>query len=161
MSELPPNLKDLKEVGAWKTLALTVAQHPISTFAVICVMATGAFLGYITLLLADVIRSPEWCAKALQAERITAGKTFVGLTACVDLLKLQLEALSRGLLISISSYGLVLIVLIVVVVAGAKASFNVSKEGISGNVSRDAPTPVVVEQPPDDPIPVAPTEKQD
>ena len=152
---------DPRKEGVWRTLWLTVAQHPISTFAVLCVMATGAFLGWITLALLDVIKSPDRCAKALQAERITAGKTFLGLTACVDLLKLQLLALSRGFLISVSSYGLVLIVLIVVVIAGAKASFQVSEKGISGNVGKDEPTPVVIEQPADDPVPVAETEKQD
>lgn len=156
--------KDVREIGIWRTLWLTVAQHPISTFAVLCVMATGAFLGYITLDLLGVIKSPEWCAKALQAEKITPGKTFLDLTACVDLLKLQLNALSRGLLISISSYGLVLIVLIVVVVAGAKASFQANEKGISGSVGRDdgkPPTPVVIEQPENDPVPVAPVEPKE
>ncbi len=121
----------------WRIFAKTIAEHPISLFAVICVMATGAFLGYVTLQLLGVLSSPEWCSKALQAERITPGNTFVGLTACVDLLKLQVQAQATALLISIGGYNLVLVVLIVVVVAGARASGKADQSGFAFNVGRD------------------------
>lgn len=143
--------------GGWRTLALTLAKNPISTFAVLCVMATGAFLGYITLRLLDMLSSAAWCGKALQAERITAGNTFVGLTSCVDLLKIQVEAMKSALLISIGSYSLTLVVLIVVVVAGAKASGKLPG-GVEFDVSRDDPddaTPVKVVNPPNEPVPTA------
>lgn len=157
MAEKPPAKAPTPfEHGFWRTLWLTVAQHPISLFAVLCVMATAAFLGYVTLQLLGVLSSPEWCSKALQAERISPGNTFVGLTACVELLKLQVQAQASALLISISGYNLVLIVLVVVVVAGAKASFNANQSGISGSVGRDdgkPPIPVVIEQPRSQPVP--------
>lgn len=153
----------------WRTLWLTVAQNPISTFAVLCVMATGAFLGYVTLQLLGVLSSPDWCGKALQAERITPGNTFVGLTACVDLLKLQVQAQASALLISIGGYNLVLVVLIVVVVAGARASGKADHTGFAFNVGRDdlplsgdpkiiTTTTTEVEAPAATPAPAAPAQ---
>ena len=56
----------------------------------------------------------------MQAERITPGSTFVGLTACIDLLKMQLGALAKTLLIVIGTFALCLGVLVVIVLAGAR-----------------------------------------
>jgi hypothetical protein len=144
--------------GGWRTLALTLAKNPISTFAVLCVMATGVFLGYTILKLLAVLSSPDFCSRALQAERITPGNTFVGLVACVDLLKLQVQAEANALLISMGGYNLVLVVLVVVVIAGARASGKVAATGIEFDVSRDDPddaTPVKVVNPPSAPVPTA------
>lgn len=121
----------------WRRILDTIAKNPISFFAVLCVAATAGFLGYMTHRMVDVLESPNWCARAVQAERIS-GEGFTGLTACKELLTIQLQAVSTGFHISIGSYSLALLVLIVVVVAGAKASIAVSKEGISGDISRDA-----------------------
>lgn len=120
----------------WRTLSQTIAKNPISSFAILCVAATAMFLGYMTVRMSGVLESSEWCAKAIQAEKISPGNTYVGLTTCVELLKIQLEALATGFHISISSYALTLIVLIVVVIAGARASFELGKDGIKGNVSK-------------------------
>lgn len=124
--------------GFWQTLLDTLAKNPISMFAVFCVACTAAFLGFLTNRMLLVIESPDWCSKALQAERIST-ETKGGLTSCVDLLKTQLEAVSTGFHISTGGFVFVLVVLIVVVVAGAKANFKLGKDGISGDVSRDAP----------------------
>lgn len=141
-------------MSSWRILAQTLAKNPISTFAVLCVMATGAFLGFVTLRLLAVLTSSEWCGKAIQAERITPGTSFQGLTGCIDILKMQVGATANALLISMSGYNLVLIVLIVVVIAGARATFKASKDGFEANVSRDddAVAVQVVNQP-SDPVP--------
>ncbi len=122
----------------WRTLLNTIARNPISVFAILCVACTAAFLGYMTLRMATVLESPAWCSTAIQAERISPGSTYVGLTTCVTLLQIQLEAMATGFHISVGSFALTLIVLIVVVIAGARASFKLGKDGIEGNVSRDA-----------------------
>lgn len=123
--------------GFWKTLLDTLARNPISFFAVLCTLAAGSFLAYTTLRLLNILTSPEWCSKAIQAERITPGNTFVGLTSCVAMTMEQVKALATALLISISGSNFVLLVLVIVVVAGAKANFKIGKEGFEGNVSRD------------------------
>jgi hypothetical protein len=123
----------------WRTLARSLANNPISTFAVLCVAATGGYLAYMTDRMASVLESSGWCAKAIQAERISPGSTYVGLTTCVDMLKIQLQAIATGFHISVGSFALTLIVLIVVVIAGAHATFKASSQGIEGSVGRDAP----------------------
>lgn len=124
----------------WRSfLESTLIKNPISTFAVLCVAATGAFLGYMTERMASVLESPHWCATAIQAEKISPGSSYVGLTTCVDLLKIQLQSLATGFHISVGSFALTLLVLIVVVIAGAHASFKASSEGIEGSVGRDGP----------------------
>lgn len=124
--------------GFWRQLLRTIANNPISFFAVFCVMASAGYLAFITDRLVDVLESPQWCGNAIQAEKISPGNSFKGLESCLETLKTQVEALAMGLHISLATYALVLIVLVVVVVAGAKANFKLGKDGIEGNVSRDA-----------------------
>lgn len=106
----------------WGIFWLTVARNPISTFAVLCVAAIGVYLGYMTNQLLAVLTSPNWCATAIHAEKISPGNTYVGLTTCVSLLTIQLEALATGFHVSVGGFVLTLLVLVVVVIAGAKAS---------------------------------------
>lgn len=123
-------------MGFWRTLLNTIARNPISLFAVFCVACTAGFLGWLTYRLVGVLESPSWCAKAIQAEKVTPGETYVGLTTCVELLKIQLEAVSTGFHISTGGFVFVLVVLIVVVVAGARASGKLPG-GLEFDVSRD------------------------
>lgn len=122
----------------WRTFGNTLARNPISLFAVLCVAAAGIFIGYMTLRMAGVLESSKFCGDAIQAEKITPGNTFVGLTTCVDLLKIQLQALATGFHISVGSFALTLIFLIVVVVAGARASAKVGAGGMEFNVGKEA-----------------------
>ncbi len=131
----------------------TLKRNPISFFAVLCVACTSAYLGWITYRMLRVLESPDWCSKALQAERVSV-EARGGLTSCVDLLKTQVTAVATGFHISTAGFVFVLVVLIVVVVAGAKANFKLGKDGIEGNVSRADPLPVEVVNPPHDPVPV-------
>ena len=120
--------------GFWRSFWITIAKNPISLFAVFCVAATAAFLGFLTYRLLAVLESPAWCAKAVQAERVTNSTTE--LTTCVVLLKIQLSAVATGFHISTGGFVFVLIVLIVVVVAGARASGKVGSSGLEFDVSR-------------------------
>lgn len=122
----------------WSETGRTLARNPISTFAVLCVACTAGFLGYLTIWLTNTLSSSDWCGKAIQAEKISPGTTFVGLTACIDLLKVQLGALAINSHVAVGSFALCLIVLIVVVIAGAKANFKAGKDGIEGSVERAA-----------------------
>jgi hypothetical protein len=125
-------------VSFWHTFLRTIARNPISLFAVFCVACTAAFLGYMAYQLLQVLTSADWCGKAIQADKITPGQTYLGLTTCVDLLKIQLQAVATGFHISLGAYALTLVVLIVVVVAGAKASGKLPG-GIEFDVGKDGP----------------------
>lgn len=140
---------------AWRTFLHTLAKNPISGFAVVCVAAIGGFLAYMAMGLTDTLSSSAWCGKALQAERISPGSTFVGLTACVDLLKIQLQATADNSKIVFSAFAFSLLVLIVIVVAGAKAAGKLPG-GVEFDVSRDEAQPVKVVNASDDPVPVEP-----
>ncbi len=122
--------------GFWRSLLVTLARNPISLFAVLCVAATAVFLGVMAWRLIAVLESADWCGKAIQAEKISPGSTYVGLTTCVELLKIQLQAVATGFHISLGTFALCLVVLIVVVVAGARASFKAGTSGFEGSVSR-------------------------
>lgn len=122
--------------GFWRSLLQTLARNPISFFAVLCVASTAAFLGMLTYRLLIVLESPAWCAKAIQAEKVSPGSTYVGLTTCVELLKIQLEAVATGFHISTGGFVFVLIVLIVVVVAGARASGKLGASGMEFDVGK-------------------------
>lgn len=122
--------------GFWRAMLLTLAKNPISAFSVLCVACTAAWLGVMSWRLIAVLESPIWCSKAIMAEKVSPGSSYIGLTTCVELLKIQLEAVATGFHLALGSFSFSLIVLIVVVVAGAKASGKVA--GMEFNVSRDA-----------------------
>lgn len=106
-------------------------QHPIRIIALVTVAAMGVFLGWSEVGLTDTLSSPAWCAKALQAERIS-NQSFGGLTACVDLLKIQLQALADNSKIVIGSFSFGMVVLVVIVLAGGKANATLPG-GIGGS----------------------------
>lgn len=122
-------------MGFWRTLQQTIARNPISFFAVVCVASAAWLLYVITDRLLDVLESPQWCAKAIQAEKISPGTTFKGLDSCLDLLKMQLSSLGTGFHIALGAFAFSLIVLVVVVVAGARASGKLPG-GIEFNMDR-------------------------
>lgn len=133
-----------------------VLQHPIRAFAVMCVAITSAYVMWMGYRLSNILASPEWCGKALQAERISS-QAFGGLTACVDLLKIQLQALARNSLVYSGVIALCLLVLIVIVIAGGKMSWHVDKGGAGGAIGPGGePLPVEVTNSPAAPVPVAP-----
>lgn len=129
-------------------------ENPIRAFALICVAVDSCFFGYLSVWLIHIISSPAWCAKAIQAERITPGSTFTGLTACIDLLKMQVASIAQALLIVLGAQALSLIVLVVIVIAGARLSAKVFGQNI--DIDRSGAARVVVENPPSAPIPTAP-----
>lgn len=110
--------------------------HPIRAFALLCVACTSAFLGVMAWRLIDVLSSPTWCSTALQAERISS-QNFGGLTACTDLLKIQLKSLATNSHIVIGIFALCLLVLIVIVIAGGRLNFSASKSGVSANMGAE------------------------
>jgi len=124
-------------IGFWRQLLSTISKNPISFFAVICVASAAAMLYFITDRLLDVLESPKWCGNAIQAEKISPGSTFKGLESCLELLKIQLSALGTGFHVALGAFAFSLIVLVVVVVAGARASGKVGSSGLEFNMGKD------------------------
>jgi hypothetical protein len=124
-------------VNFWRDLLRTISRNPISFFAVICVASAAWLLYIVTDRLLDVLESPQWCAKAIQAEKISPGSTFKGLESCLELLKMQLSSLGTGFHIALGAFAFSLIVLVVVVVAGARASGKVGPTGMDFNIGKN------------------------
>ena len=136
-------------------IAKYLADRPIRIAALVIVAVVGAYIMWMGYRLNETLAGPDWCAKAIQAERITPGNTFVGLVACVDLLKLQVSAIASNSHILFGVIALVLLVLVVIVIAGGRLNFKAGPEGISGDIGKE-PVPVEVKNPPEAPIPVDP-----
>jgi hypothetical protein len=116
-------------------MKLPAVHNPIRAFAVLCVAVIAAYIMWMGWRLSNILSSPEWCGKALQADRITPDSKFDGLTACVGLLQIQLRAIATDSHIFAGVVALCLLTLIVIVIAGGRLAFSASKTGISGNMS--------------------------
>lgn len=119
-----------------------IKKNPISAFAVLVTTAIGIFLGYMILWQTEILASPTWCAKAMGAEKAAPGQTYQqameALKSCNNLLMVQLESLATDSHIDHGVIGTVIIVLIVVVIAGARASWKLGMQGLEGSVGREA-----------------------
>lgn len=116
---------------------MKVMHNPIRAAALLCVAVTSVYLMWMAYRVNEILSSPEWCSKALQAERISS-QNFGGLTACTQMLMVQLKSLATNSHILFGVIALCLLVLIVIVIAGGKLSFQATKEGVSANVGKDA-----------------------
>jgi uncharacterized membrane protein len=132
-----------------------VKQHnPIRAAALVIVAIIGAYIMWMGWRLSNILSSSEWCGKSLQAERIS-NQNFGGLTACVDLLKIQLKAVATDSHIFAGVVAFVLLVLVVIVIAGGRVSFKASKTGVEGDMSSADALPVQVVNTPAAPVPTA------
>lgn len=94
--------------------------NPIRAFAVLCVAVTSAYVMFIGWTLITILRSPDWCARALGAEKASPGQTIKGLEACIELMGIQLNALAMDSHISQGVIAMCLLTLMVIVIAGGK-----------------------------------------
>lgn len=114
-----------------------IKKNPISAFAVLLVGLIAIYIGYMNYWLTEVLAGPGFCGKAVGADKLTPGTNTVSvLNGCIDLLKLQLSALGTNSHIFAATFGLCLTVLIVVVIAGARASAKANTTGFELNVGK-------------------------
>lgn len=118
-----------------------IKKNPVSSFAVLLVALTGGFLAYMSWWETTILTSPDWCQKAQRAERLAPGQDakqiLEALRSCNDMLLVQLNAVAVDSHIDHGTFSLVLVVLIIVVIAGARASWKLTKEGFEGSVGKD------------------------
>lgn len=136
-------------MGFWASIGEMIRKNPISTFAVLCVAVLMGFLGYMMIWQTNILSSPSWCAKSMGAEKVAPGQdptqVLEALKSCNNLLMVQLEAIATDSHINHTAGALSVLFLMIVVVAGAKASWKASiKDGvIEGNIGRDEDDPPV------------------
>lgn len=117
---------------------MTALRFTVRGFALICVAVASAYVMWLGNKVNDTLSGPGWCATALGAGKASAGNAPVkGLEACVGLLTIQLRSLSISSHILLGTVALCLVVLIVIVVAGAKFSGKVSDTGAEIDLGKD------------------------
>ena len=121
-------------------MTLPRVTNPIRLFAVLCVAITSGFVMWLASWVIGVLAGPGWCRTALGAEKVSGSDgTIKGLDACVGLLTIQLRALATNSFIMLGVMAMSLLVLVVVVIAGARLDLKASATGVEANMSGDAP----------------------
>lgn len=119
---------------------MSIARNPIRAFALLCVAITSAFVMYMAWWINGVLAGPGWCKTALGAEKVSpTDGTVKGLDACVDLLTIQLKSLATNSHILFGVVAMCLLVLIVIVIAGARLDFKAGANGVEANMASDVP----------------------
>lgn len=138
---------------------MTQPRNTIRTFALVCVAITSVFIMAMGYWLTTILAAPEWCARAINAEKLANPRQVTSFQTCKDLLLEQVGAVAFNSHIYAFSIALCLVALMLIVVAGGRVSFTATKAGVAGNLSRDdpgdaePPVPVTVVNPPSDPVP--------
>lgn len=128
-------------------------RNTIRTYAVIVVSITSAFIMWMSYWLTKILAAPDWCARAINAEKLSTARATSAVELCKDLLLEQVGALGMNSHIYAGVIGLCLLVLMVIVIAGGHVSFKADKTGLSGDIGGAEATPVKVVNPPSDPVP--------
>src|SRR5688572_8724308 len=101
-----------------------IKKNPISAFAVLSVTLLSGFLVYMAYWQTTILTSSDWCSRALGAEKAAPGKSAEqsteALKSCISLMEIQLNAIATDSHINQGTFAMVVIVLFVVVIAGAR-----------------------------------------
>lgn len=100
-------------------------KNPIRWVAVICVAITSVYIMYMGYRLNETLAGPDWCSRAIGADRATAGTGRVDIAAsCVSLLTVQLKSIATNSHILFGVIALCLLALIVIVIAGGQLDLS-------------------------------------
>lgn len=116
---------------------MKLLNNPIRVAALVCVAVTSAFIMWMSYKLVEILSAPDWCARAINAERLSTTRATSSLELCKELLLKQVGSLAVNSHIYAFVIALCLLVLIVIVIAGGKLSFQASKDGVSANVGKE------------------------
>ena len=116
-----------------RQLSIFIKNQPIRFFALVCVAFTSGYVMWMGWRLSNILTSPGWCNRTLNADKIASDGTFDALQACVGLLAEQLKATALNSHIYAGTIALCLLALMVIVVAGGHLSFQ-APGGFGGSV---------------------------
>lgn len=114
-----------------------ITQNKILAFALLCVAASSIFVIYMQIHLTEILATPDWCVRAINAEKLAQTRSATAFDGCVQLMDKQVGSLALNSHIFAGIIALCLLVLMVIVVAGGKLSFSASKTGVSADIGRD------------------------
>lgn len=145
---------------------LPTAGGLVLAFALLCVAVTSGVVIYMRVWETDLLSDPLWCQRIIAAAK-TSEQVESAFGGCFSVMKQQLSAIAVNSHVDAGVLALCLLVLMVIVVAGGKLSFAISKDSASANIGADAQPAVVtttttaVTSPPPPPAPEAPPVLED
>lgn len=107
-----------------------ITANKVLAFALVCVAASSAFVMYQQYRITDILAAPDWCVRAINAEKLSSPRTSSAFESCVSLLDKQVGSLATSNHIYAGIIALCLLVLIVIVVAGGKLKFRADNNGV-------------------------------
>lgn len=114
-------------------------RNSIRAWALVAVAVTSGALIAFAAWLIDLLSGPDWCGRAIGAERASGKpRSQESVDGCLSLMHEQVHALALNSHLAIGTIALSLLVLVVIVLAGGKLSFTANKDGVSGDIGRDA-----------------------
>lgn len=114
-------------------------RNSIRTWALVAVAVTSIALIAFAGWLIDLLSGPDWCGRAIGAERASGkARSQESVDGCLSLMHEQVHALALNSHLAIGTIALSLLVLVVIVLAGGRLSFTANKDGISGDIGKDA-----------------------
>lgn len=119
-------------------MKLPPVRYTIRAFALLCVAVTSGFVMWMSYRLTDILAAPEWCARAINAERLATDRATSSVELCKELLFRQVGSLATNSHIYAGVIALCLLVLIVIVIAGGEVSFSANKSGVTANIGKEA-----------------------
>ncbi len=118
-------------------MKLPSIQNPIRGFAVLVVAVISGYIMWMGWRLVEILSAPDWCARAINAEKLSSSRVVTSVELCKDLLLKQIGALATNSHIYAGVVALCLLTLIVIVIAGGKLSVSASKSGVNANIGKD------------------------
>lgn len=115
----------------------TITQNKVLAFALLCVGISSGFVMFMQYRLTDILSAPDWCVRAINAEKLSTPRSSSAFESCVSLLDKQVGSLATSNHIYAGIIALCLLVLIVIVIAGGKLDFEVGKDSVKVKIERD------------------------
>lgn len=112
-------------------------QNPIRGFAVLVAGIVSVYVMWMGWRLVEILSAPDWCARAINAEKLANSRAATSVELCRDLLLKQIGSLATNSHIYAAVIALCLLTLIVIVIAGGKLSVSASKSGLNANIGKD------------------------
>lgn len=109
----------------------------LTAFALIFAAGACSFIAYMTIRSTDILAAPDWCARAINAEKLSQARSTSAIEGCMDLLRAQVSAVATNSHIYALTIAVSLLVLIVVVVAKARLDLAVAKGELKTTIGGD------------------------
>lgn|GEM_PF-3572134 len=112
-------------------------KNSIRSWSLVAVFISSMFTIVAAMWIVGILSSRNWCSDMLGASKYVDGRPDFAVAACKELMLQNADRLGDALTIAMGVQAGALLVLVVIVLAGGRLSFNASRDGVSANMSRE------------------------